>query len=147
MTDIRAERLLKEVVYGFVSILLLTGSLFILYLKYAFELPELKKRYDFYESMGMRENERKKTLKKEIRPFFQYPLILSLAATAVFTIFMWRLRMYDAEGLARYTAWAAGLTAAYVFVQEIWYQVISGYLIRMTGIKSVRAGKEQEEEA
>lgn len=147
ITDVRAERLLKEVVYGFVGILLLTGSLFILYLKYAFEIPELRKRYEFYESMGMRESTSKKTLKKEIRPFFQYPLILSAAATAVFTIFLWRLRMYDGEGIARYTVWAGGLTAAYILVQAVWYQVISGYLLRTTGIKSEKAGKEQEEEA
>lgn len=113
------EHRLEIFLNGFIMMMLLAVSLFLLLMKVRMELPEMKKRYLFMERMGMRQKERILAEKKEIARFVYIPLVISVPIIAIFTVVLFRLRMFSVSDMQHYGRNLVILIAGYVVIQLV----------------------------
>ena len=84
------ERILECVMNGFVLIILSVISMLLLHMKVQMELPDMRKRYQFMNRLGMNRRERICIEKKEISRFVTIPSVI-----AVIVIGGWQVQAQD----------------------------------------------------
>lgn len=129
--DVESERLLKGVISVFEIVMLLVSGILMISLKFVYEYEELKERYQLLFKIGMRNAERKRVLRKEIRPFFILPEIAAAGLTACVTLEMFRLRMYGMDQIAGYLKCTALVWLVCFLIQTVIYQCIKRRLYRI----------------
>ena len=78
------ERILECVMNGFVLIILSVISMLLLHMKVQMELPDMRKRYQFMNRLGMNRRERICIEKKEISRFVTIPSVIVVIVTVLF---------------------------------------------------------------
>lgn len=129
--DTKSERLLKGVVTAFEILMLMVCSILIISLKFIAEYGEMKERYELLLKIGMKSQERRRTLRKEIKPFFTLPVILAAGLAVCFTLVMFELRMYGQVQTVEYLKCAAMVWMIYFLVQAGVYQCVKNRLYRV----------------
>lgn len=120
VNDIISERYTKEVLYAFVLFMLAASAWFLTYIKFSFDAEEMRQRYRFLEDMGMHEKEKLRTIRKEMWPFARIPLLVSASGAVIFTILLFRVRMYQPEQILHYIKTAGVIGAVYIVIQLLW---------------------------
>lgn len=120
INDIASERYTKEVLYICVILMLAACAWFLTYIKFSFDAKEMCYRYRFLDDMGMHEKEKRKTIGREMWPFARIPLIVSAVGAVVFTIQLFRVRMYQPEQILSYVKTAGVIGIGYAAVQIFW---------------------------
>lgn len=115
----KMERLMEITVNGFVIVVLLIISLFLLQMKVRMEVQEMKKRYRFMECFGMKREEQIREEKREIARFLWVPLALTVPITLVFTAITFYLRQFTLENIICYVGWTTVIWILYVGIQII----------------------------
>ena len=100
--DTETERYLKQVVWMFMLIMVGVCGIYLLFIKFCFEMDEITARYRFLDCMGMHEGPLRKTLGHEMRPFCVIPLLAGGGSAVIFTLLMFRVRMYNAAETLQY---------------------------------------------
>ncbi len=100
--DMETERYLKQVVWMFMLIMVGVCGIYLLFIKFCFEMDEITARYRFLDCMGMHEGPLRKTLGHEMRPFCVIPLLAGGGSAVIFTLLMFRVRMYNAAEILQY---------------------------------------------
>jgi len=128
--DVKAERIIRVAVNVFISCILFTAGILMLYLKTESEMEERKRKQEFLVCMGMGRKERVRLLRRELGSFFWRPLILATVVTAFFTAAMWHVRCYGPEACVNYLKVWGILYAGYVAVLAIGMEWLKRYVIR-----------------
>ena len=79
------ERILECVMNGFVLIILSVISMLLLHMKVQMELPDMRKRYQFMNRLGMNRRERICIEKKEISRFVTIPSVIVVIVTVLYS--------------------------------------------------------------
>lgn len=126
----KAERAMKMAVNLFIMcIMLLTGFL-LLYLKAEGEMTARQKKHEFLTCMGMRQEERLRTLRSELRSFLWIPVIVSTVSAVFFTTVIWNLRQYSLTDCIRYLKVWGILYLCYILLQILGVKGLEYYIIR-----------------
>lgn len=115
--DTETERYLRQAAGLFMLLLTGLGGVYLLFIKFCFEMDEITARYRFLCCMGMREQEVKKTLHKEMLPFFLLPFLTAGVSAAIFTGLMFRARLYSQAETASYFRYALPVWLVYWLIQ------------------------------
>ena len=127
--DLETERYLKQVVWMFVLFMVGSCGIYLLFIKFCFEMDDIVKRYRFLDCMGMYEKKLKATLRKEMISFWRVPLLAGGIASAVFTALMFKTRMYDGALILRYMKYAVPIWLVYLALQIMVYIIIRKILL------------------
>lgn len=130
ITEIQGERMMHITVNLLIILSLFLISLLIVFLKFAAEVEEKKKRSKFLHCMGMHEKERKAVLKKEVWTFVRIPLAMAAIFVPILTVIMWRLRQYTAADCLNYLQEFTVLAALYLLTHLAAMKCMEIYLIR-----------------
>ncbi len=126
--DTETERYLRQVVWLFMLILTGLSGIYLLFIKFCFEMDEITERYRFLSCMGMREREVRKTLQREMLPFFLLPFFAAGASAVMFTGLMFRVRLYSPSEMGQYLRYALPVWCGYWLIQAIVCLIIRGVL-------------------
>ena len=138
---IRGERLMNIEVNILIICALFVISLSTVFLKFASETEEKKRRSELLICMGMRRKERIQILKREVGIFFRAPLLLVGVSVPLLTINIWRLRQYTMEDCMSYLKILFVLAAIYLLIQGMWIKFVEFYLIRKVEGKYEKCNK------
>lgn len=130
VNDTQSERVLKLAVVGFEILMLCLSTMLIIGLKFVADYKEMKTRYQLLFNMGMRNEEQKRILRREIKPFFMIPSILAAGLAVCFTLQMFRLRMYGENQMLAYLKYLIPVWGIYFLVQACVYQCVKKKLYR-----------------
>lgn len=111
------ERRMEILLNGFVEIMLLLVSLFLVHMRVKLDLPDMTKRYLFMERLGMRQKERIRYEKQEISRYLYVPFVLAAPVVIIFTCILFKLRMFNTNDIQRYLIHFVPLVAGYIFIQ------------------------------
>lgn len=100
----------------FILISLFISGIFVMGIKILSELPAYSKRYSFLECMGMRERERKKTIRFEVQSIFNIALGAGLVISIVYADAY--LKQSISEGVVLGS-----------FFWKCWGMIVSGYIL------------------
>lgn len=128
--DLETERYLKKVIWLFVLFMVGACGVYLLFVKFGFELDEIAARYRFLDCMGMREKELKATLRREMLPFWGVPLIVGGLSSVVFTFLTFHIRMYERAAIAGYLKYAIAIWLLYWGLQVLAYMIIRKMLLK-----------------
>lgn len=127
--DREAERYLKIVVWLFMLVMVGVSGIYLLFIKFCFEMDEIVARYRFLDCMGMHRKRLKKTLQREMLPFFLVPLLAGGGSGLLFTGLMFHVRMYTGSELLRYLLYVTPVWGIYWLVQTIVYLILKKVLL------------------
>ncbi len=113
------EHRMEILLNGFVEIMLLLVSLFLVHMRIKMDLPDLAKRYLFMERLGMRQKERIRYVKQDISRYLHVPFALAAPVVIIFTCILFQLRMFNADDIQSYFIHFAPLVAGYILIQII----------------------------
>lgn len=128
------ERMMDEIVNVFLVVMLLVVGMFLLHTKVEAEIPALKDKYRFLERLGMREDERIRTLKREISPFTVIPLAVGGIAGLIFTGITLYLRQYTVGAAIGYFKYAGIICLIYALVQYLDLKFLQRYVRKCIGL-------------
>ncbi len=128
--DMETERYLKQVVWLFMLVMTGVCGVYLLFIKFCFEMDEIVERYRFLHCMGMHEDVLKKTLCREMLPFFVLPFAAGGISAVIFTALTFTVRMYTGDEIGRYLLYAAPVWIVYWTVQAAVYHTIKGILLK-----------------
>lgn len=127
--DMETERYLKQVVWLFMLVMTGVCGIYLLFIKFCFEMDEIVERYRFLHCMGMHEDTLKKTLRREMTPFFVLPFAAGSISAVIFTVLTFLVRMYSGDEVVRYLLYAVPIWLIYWMVQAAVYQIIKRMLL------------------
>lgn len=133
--DREAERYLKMVVWLFMLVMVGVSGIYLLFIKFCFEMDEIVARYRFLDCMGMHENTLKKTLRQEMLPFFLIPFAAGGGSGLLLTILMFRVRMYTSSEIFQYLQYVLPVWVIYWLVQTAVYLILKKVLLDKIGIQ------------
>lgn len=111
------ERILECVMNGFVLIILSVISMLLLHMKVQMELPDMRKRYQFMNRLGMNRRERICIEKKEISRFVTIPSVIAVIVTVLYSGIVFGLRDYHLNDVKNYVINAGVLWIIYFILQ------------------------------
>lgn len=111
------ERILECVMNGFVLIILSVISMLLLHMKVQMELPDMRKRYQFMNRLGMNRRERICIEKKEISRFVTIPSVIVVIVTVLYSGIVFGLRDYHLNDVKNYVINAGVLWIIYFILQ------------------------------
>ena len=111
------ERILECVMNGFVLIILSVISMLLLHMKVQMELPDMRKRYQFMNRLGMNRRERICIEKKEISRFVTIPSVIVVIVTVLYSGIVFGLRDYHLDDVKNYVINAGVLWIIYFILQ------------------------------
>lgn len=111
------ERILECVMNGFVLIILSVISMLLLHMKVQMELPDMRKRYQFMNRLGMNRRERIRIEKKEISRFVTIPSVIVVIVTVLYSEIVFGLRDYHLNDVKNYVINAGVLWIIYFILQ------------------------------
>ena len=111
------ERILECVMNGFVLIILSVISMLLLHMKVQMELPDMRKRYQFMNRLGMNRRERICIEKKEISRFVTIPSVIAVIVTVLYSGIVFGLRDYHLNDVKNYVINAGVLGIIYFILQ------------------------------
>ena len=111
------ERILECVMNGFVLIILSVISMLLLHMKVQMELPDMRKRYQFMNRLGMNRRERICIEKKEISRFVTIPSVIAVIVTVLYSGIVFGLRDYHLNDVKNYVINAGVLWIIYFRLQ------------------------------
>ena len=111
------ERILECVMNGFVLIILSVISMLLLHMKVQMELPDMRKRYQFMNRLGMNRRERICIEKKEISRFVTIPSVIAVIVTVLYSGIVFELRDYHLNDVKNYVINAGVLWIIYFILQ------------------------------
>ena len=115
--DTESERYLRTTVWMFSLLMAGVCGIFLVLEKFLLEMEDTVEKYRFLHIMGMRKKERKKILGRELRMFWQIPLLIAGAGTLIFTGILFSLRMYTTGDILAYLKYAVIIWAVYWLCQ------------------------------
>lgn len=124
------ERIMEGVMNGFVLIILSMISMLLLHIKVQMELPDMKKRYQFMNRLGMNRKERIQSEKKEISRFVIVPLVIAMNGSVVYLEIVFKLRNYNFADIKNYLINSGCLWGLYCFVQVINLKYLENLVVR-----------------
>lgn len=127
--DREAERFLKMVVWTFILVMVGLSGIYLLFIKFCFEMDEIVARYRFLDCMGMHEDTLKKTLRHEMLPFFLVPFAAGGGSGLLFTILMFKVRMYSAMEILGYLRYVLPVWGVYWLAQAAVYFILRKALL------------------
>ncbi len=130
--DTKSERYLRATVWIFSFFMAAFSGVFLLLEKFLLEMDETVAKYRHLKIVGMREKERKKTLKRELRTFWAVPLTVSGAAALVFTVITFRLRQYTLTDIENYLKYAIAIWGIYWVCQAVFFNWIGKLFLQKT---------------
>lgn len=133
ISQIKSERFMNIAVSMFIILVMMTVSFVLLYMKVESEMEEKKKQQEFLECMGMREKERLRVIRSEIRYFFWIPFVIATITVIIFTTLMWRIRMYTLADCIAYTKILTVVYLLYMAIQFLEIKYLENYIIRKVG--------------
>ncbi len=136
--DREAERYLKMVVWLFMLVMVGMSGIYLLFIKFCFEMDEIVARYRFLDCMGMHEDRLKKTLRQEMLPFFLIPFLAGGGFGALLTVLMFHVRMYTSSEILRYLLYVLPVWGIYWLVQTAVYLILKKILLDKIGIQGGR---------
>lgn len=125
----KTEQYLSEGVWMFVLMMTAICGIYLLLIKFCFEMDEIVDRYRFLDCLGMEEAILRKTLRREMMPFFTIPFLASIISSCLFTVLMFKARMYSGAEILQYVRYALPIWIGYWVIQWFVYQVIRKGLI------------------
>ncbi|MCI6121394.1 hypothetical protein [Blautia sp.] len=125
----KTEQYLSEGVWMFVLMMTAICGIYLLLIKFCFEMDEIVDRYRFLDCLGMEEAILRKTLRREMMPFFTIPFLASIISSCLFTVLMFKARMYSGAEILQYVRYALPIWIGYWVMQWFVYQVIRKGLI------------------
>lgn len=127
-----SQRLLNLTVIGFIIVMMLAYSYFVLYLKLYSEREYLCEKYDYLRVAGMHRRERKGLLKSEIRNFMVPAVILSVISGIIFNSTALVQAVQNAEGTAKVYAAMILISciAVYGIVQIVFLCLLTGQTVK-----------------
>lgn len=128
MQDTATERYLKQVVWLFMMIMAGVCGIYLILIKFCFEMDEIVARYRFLDCMGMHEKTIMKALRQEMLPFFLIPLTVGGLSAVVFTLLMFRVRMYNGAEILGYIRYVFPVWGIYWLAQGAVYQALKKVL-------------------
>lgn len=131
LQDAKTERFMRIVVNTFLVIMLTVCAAYILYIKFSFDAEDIKHRYQMLHYLGIRENEKKDFLRKEMNPFIRIPLLCGIVFAIIFIGITFGIRMYSLAEMFEFIKWGILLWGAYITVQILWYQWIKKITMRL----------------
>lgn len=102
---------------GFVLIILSVISMLLLHMKVQMELPDMRKRYQFMNRLGMNRRERIRIEKKEISRFVTIPSVIVVIVTVLYSEIVFGLRDYHLNDVKNYVINAGVLWIIYFILQ------------------------------
>lgn len=127
--DMETERYLKQVIWLFMTVMTGVCGIYLIFIKFCFEMDEIVERYRFLDCMGMHENTLKKTLRSEMLPFFALPFIAGGGSAVIFSALTFKVRMYTGEEIMKYLCYALPVWLFYWLIQAAVYQVLKRVLL------------------
>lgn len=118
------------VMNGFVLIILSMISMLLLHIKVQMELPDMKKRYQFMNRLGMNRKERIQCEKKEISRFVIVPLVIAMSGSVIYLEIVFKLRDYNFTDIKNYLINSGCLWGLYCFAQVINLKYLENLVVR-----------------
>lgn len=135
------EKLLEQSVDGFIIVMLLVVSVFLILIKVSSEIPEMQRRYRFMQCFGMKKKERKRLERREITRFVYIPILLSACVIPVLTIEVLSLRGFDKADMIVYAGQALHVIIPYLAVWLLGLICLQFYVVRKVEGKLGKIGK------
>ncbi len=123
------EKILYRVVTTLVMIALTVMSGVTMLLKVEAELPDTKKRYEFYKQFGMHQKERNGYLRREVARFYYIPILLSAFIAPLLTGIVLKLRCYSGGDMLTYGKMICPYAGAYLMIQILICVILQKYMI------------------
>ena len=128
INDTDKELYLRQVVLLFMMIMTGVCGIYLILIKFCFEMDEIVARYRFLDCMGMHEKTIKRALRQEMLPFFLIPLTAGGLSAAVFTLLMFRVRMYNGAEILAYIRYVFPVWGIYWLAQGAVYLALKKVL-------------------
>lgn len=117
--DIRAEQLLGLIVNSLLMAALVFGSMFIQFVRAAADIPDVRRRCEFLECMGINEEKNRQALCREFRILRWIPLGMAILVSGIFWGVTFWVRMFNAAELKLFLGWEMLILAVYLIVQGL----------------------------
>ncbi|MGN1166706.1 MAG: FtsX-like permease family protein [Lachnospiraceae bacterium] len=133
LDQMKSERFMNIAVGFFIMMILTVVTLVLLYMKVESEMKEKIKQQEFLECMGMRTDERIRVIKSELEVFLWFPMAVATISAAVFTVIIWKIRMYSQADCISYGKMLAVVYLIYAAVQILGVKGLEQYIIKKAG--------------
>ena len=130
LSKIKTERFMSMAVSLFIIGIMTIVTMILLYMKAESEMEEKKKQQEFLQCIGMKRKERLQVLRAELQRFFWMPLVISTISVAVFTVILWKIRMYTEADCIAYTKMLALIYLIYMSIQYLAMKGLEYYIIK-----------------
>lgn len=131
MESIKTERMMKQVMSIAGMILFIFMNFLLMIVKILSEYQMNLKRLELLHCMGMLKTERRKLLRKEIVNYYCIlPIIISGLTSAIYTIQVFRARMYTITDILKYLKYYVPTTIVYFIIYVLLMMIITRIYIR-----------------
>ncbi len=118
--NLELERVMKVAANGLIIVLFFAMTVMILLIKMLSELDLNLRRAEFFKCMGMRKKDRVRNAKKEFfRYFFLIPTVIGAVLSLIFTVLIFRARMFAPEICTAYIGKMVLVWGAYLVLLTV----------------------------